>query len=45
MADKAISSEAKLACECCKKIKTCRMYVLQNGEAAWVCIECREGKS
>lgn len=31
-------------CECCKNFKLCKMYVLQNGEAAWICDNCREGK-
>lgn len=38
----AISSETEQFCECCNKFKICRMYVLQNGNAAWVCKECRK---
>jgi hypothetical protein len=30
-------------CECCVTFKLCKMYVLQNGHAAWVCAQCRQG--
>lgn len=39
-----LSSESEERCECCRKVKMCKMYMLQSMEAAWVCIECREGK-
>lgn len=44
MSSKAISSEARTECEGCLKMKWCKMYVLQHGEVAWVCKDCREGK-
>ena len=37
----AISSETTQHCACCNKFKPCRMYVLQNGLAEFVCQECR----
>ena len=37
----AISTEIKQTCECCTQRKICRMYVLQTGEAAWICLKCR----
>lgn len=40
----AISTEAKLQCECCNKWKICKMYIIPTGEAAWICKDCREGK-
>lgn len=40
----AISTEAEGICDCCGKLKLCKMYVLQNGETAWVCTKCRENK-
>lgn len=41
----ALSSESHEICECCNKLKRdCRLYTLQNGEAAWVCKKCRSGK-
>lgn len=41
----AISTEARVVCNCCHRLKTCKMYVLQNGTTAWVCLECRGGRS
>lgn len=41
----AISTEMHGRCECCGKFKLVRMYVIQTGEAAFVCKKCREGKS
>lgn len=38
----AVSSETMGFCECCRKTKLVRLYVLQNGETAWVCKECRK---
>lgn len=39
------AEEASVAvCECCNSLKMYRLYALQNGEAAWVCKECRSGK-
>jgi hypothetical protein len=37
----AISTEGEAICECCGRRKLCRMYVLQSGEAAFVCHNCR----
>lgn len=37
-------AEAKEVCACCKKLKTCGLYGLQDGSTAWVCLECREGR-
>lgn len=39
----AISSEHLIHCACCTVIKVCRLYTLQNGEAEWVCVGCRNG--
>lgn len=44
MPSDAISTPSKERCACCQEMKTCRMYVLQNGEAKWVCKACRKGK-
>lgn len=44
MSDKALTNKVEQICECCVKLKPCRLYVLQNGEAAWVCKRCRHGK-
>jgi len=41
----AISSEALVDCDCCGQLRLCRMYILQTGNAAWVCVECRTGKA
>lgn len=40
----AISTEQKAECACCKELKPCKMYVLQNGYAEFICKECRNGK-
>lgn len=40
-----ISTEDRQYCECCGGLKLCRMYVLANLTAAWVCKDCRKGKS
>ncbi len=40
----AISSKSNQICECCNKLKVCRMYVLQTGNTAWICKKCRMGK-
>jgi len=45
MSEKALSTATKILCECCEHVKVCRLYVLQDGRAAWVCEECRNGKS
>lgn len=37
-----ISSASMQFCYCCVQHKLCRMYILQMGEAAWVCQSCRE---
>ncbi len=42
--DDAISSETTDQCECCGHYKLVKMYIIQTGEAAWICKECREGK-
>lgn len=42
--DNAISSAHKTKCKCCDQRKWCKLYILQNGEAEWVCKDCREGK-
>lgn len=42
--DDAISSESFAYCECCERRRLCRMYVLQDGRAAFVCKPCRTGK-
>lgn len=42
--DNALSTEGMQVCECCDKLKLCRLYVLQDLRAAWVCVECRGGK-
>jgi hypothetical protein len=39
-----ISGVKEEVCECCNRLKPCRLYTLQNGEAAWVCKKCRKGK-
>lgn len=41
--DDAISTESDQRCACCQRMRLCRMYILQMGEAAWVCKECRTG--
>jgi len=43
--DKAISTETRGQCECCNLWKTVRMYIIPTLEAAWICKECREGKT
>lgn len=43
--DQPISAEDHQQCECCARWKICRMYVLQDGTAAWVCRSCRTGKT
>lgn len=30
-------------CEACGLLKKVKMYVLQNGQTAWVCKSCRGG--
>jgi hypothetical protein len=40
----AVSTEGSAICECCGFRKMCRMYVLQNGQTAFVCASCRTGK-
>lgn len=42
---KPLSGVFEIYCKCCKRWKDCRLFILQNGEAAWVCDECRKGKS
>lgn len=37
-------NHSRQLCECCQKVKMCKMYVLQMGTAAWVCDGCREDK-
>lgn len=32
----AISTEIENICEACGKLRLCKLYILQNGEAAWV---------
>lgn len=39
----ALSTEHMIECKCCTVIRNCRLYTLQNGEAEWVCVGCREG--
>lgn len=41
--DKPIT-EMEGVCYCCLNWKVIRMYILQDGKAAWVCEDCREGK-
>jgi len=38
-----IKSTHKVECECCLKLKSCKMYITFMG-AAWICKECRKGK-
>lgn len=40
----AISTEIKARCDCCEEMKKVRMYVLQDGNTAWVCKKCRGKK-
>ncbi len=35
---------AQAVCACCRRLKTCGLYGLQDGSSAWVCVECREGR-
>lgn len=37
-------NEVMETCEGCVKWKPCKLYVLQDGYASFVCKECREGK-
>lgn len=39
----AISTASNQLCACCEKVKLCRMYVIQTGDAVWICVECRKG--
>jgi hypothetical protein len=41
--DKALSSQTEQRCECCGKLVVCKLYALQTGEAAWICLGCRSG--
>lgn len=38
-----ISSEITASCDGCGKRKKVRMFVIQTGDAAWICAECRSG--
>ena len=40
----AISNKVLEHCKSCKRLKICCMYVLQTGNTAWVCDDCRYGK-
>lgn len=40
-----LSSVSVQTCECCGKVKPCRMYMLQTCNAAWVCHGCRKGET
>lgn len=40
----AISSKAITLCDCCQRERPCKMYVLQDGNTAFVCDDCRNGK-
>ncbi len=42
--NKLTKNHSKQYCESCLKLKQCKMYVLQNMEAAFVCDDCRNGK-
>lgn len=42
MSNELTKNHSTQTCECCKKLKPCKMYVLQNMEASWVCDECRK---
>lgn len=37
-------TEDRQVCGCCHKLKRCGMFVLQDGNTAWVCLQCREGR-
>lgn len=38
----ARAEEAQM-CEACCRMRAYKMFMLQNGEAAWVCKDCRSG--
>lgn len=42
--NEVLSTEDNQFCKCCGKFKLCKVYVLQSGNAEWVCTECRNGK-
>lgn len=44
MSKDAVSTTTRGLCECCGHLKRVRLYILQSGNSAWVCKECREGK-
>lgn len=44
MTTKDYIAEAVMYCECCDKMKKCKLYTLQNGKTAWVCEFCRNGE-
>lgn len=40
----ALSTTITGLCDCCGFLKRVKLYVLQDGNKAWVCKECRKGK-
>lgn len=43
--DGAISSPIENLCKCCGLMKTVRMYVIQTGDAVFICKDCRNGRT
>lgn len=41
----AISTATVIKCDCCQQRKLCKMYVIQTGDTAWVCVDCRKGQT
>lgn len=42
--DRALSTEGEALCECCGKLRMCRMYMLPDCTTALVCKPCRNGE-